>query len=107
MFFDNQKYFDFVQKCRDNGIDVPIIPGLKPISTLSQVTALPKIFHIDLPDELTDQLSHAKTNQEAKEIGTAAMIKQCKELMAFGAPVLHFYTMGKPDQTKEIARAIF
>ncbi|MNQ98342.1 5,10-methylenetetrahydrofolate reductase [compost metagenome] len=107
MFFDNQKYFDFVNKCRENGINVPIIPGLKPISTLSQLNVLPKIFHIDLPDELTDALSHAKNNAEAKEIGTQAMIKQCKELIEFGAPVLHFYTMGKPDQTKEIAKAVF
>lgn len=107
MFFDNQKYFDFVNKCRENGINVPIIPGLKPISTLSQLTVLPKIFNIDLPDELTDALAKAKNNAEAKEIGTAAMIKQCKELIAFGAPVLHFYTMGKPDQTKEIAKAVF
>lgn len=107
MFFDNQKYFDFVNKCRANGINVPIIPGLKPISTLSQLTALPKIFHIDLPDELTDALGHAKTNAEAKEIGTEAMIKQCKELIEFGAPVLHFYTMGRPDQTKAIAKAVF
>ncbi|GAB1464267.1 methylenetetrahydrofolate reductase [Pedobacter sp.] len=107
MFFDNQKYFEFVQKCRDNGINVPIIPGLKPISTLGQINALPKIFHIDLPDELTEALSNAKNNAEAKEIGTQAMIKQCKELIKFGAPVLHFYTMGKPDQTKEIAKAVF
>ncbi len=107
MFFDNQKYFDFVNKCRAEGINVPIIPGLKPISTLGQLNALPKIFHIDLPDELTDALSHAKSNAEAKEIGTAAMIKQCKELIDFGAPVLHFYTMGRPDQTKEIAKAVF
>lgn len=107
MFFDNQKYFDFVKKCRANGINVPIIPGLKPISTLSQLTVLPKIFHIDLPEDLTDALSHAKNNTEAKEIGTEAMIKQSKELIAFGAPVLHFYTMGKPEQTKAIAKAVF
>lgn len=107
MFFDNQKYFEFVKKCRENGINVPIIPGLKPISTLSQVTMLPKIFSIDLPDDLTDALTKAKTNAEAKEIGTQAMIKQCKELIDFGVPVLHFYTMGKPSQTREIAKAVF
>ena len=107
MFFDNQKYFDFVNKCRENGINVPIIPGLKPISTLSQLTILPNIFHIDLPDALVDALSKAKNNAEAKEIGTQAMVKQCKELIENGAPVLHFYTMGKPDQTKQIAKAVF
>lgn len=107
MFYDNNKYFEFVKKCREHDINVPIIPGLKPISTLSQLNTLPKIFHIDLPEELTEALSLAKNNAEAKEIGTAAMIKQCKELIKFGVPVLHFYTMGKPEQTKEIARAIF
>jgi methylenetetrahydrofolate reductase (NADPH) len=107
MFFDNQKYFDFVKKCRENDINVPIIPGLKPVSTLSQLTILPKVFNIDLPDDLTDALAKAKNNAEAREIGTAAMIKQGKELIEYGAPVLHFYTMGKPDQTKEIAKAIF
>lgn len=107
MFFDNQKYFDFVKTCRENGIHVPIIPGLKPISTLNQLVSLPKIFHIDLPEDLCDAVQLCKNNAEAKEVGTAFMIKQCKELMDFGVPVLHFYTMGKPDQTKEIAKAIF
>lgn len=107
MFFDNQRYFDFVKKCRENDINVPIIPGLKPISTAKQLISLPKIFHIDLPDELTDAIHHCKTAQEVKEVGTHFMIKQCKELIEFGAPVLHFYTMGKPEQTQEIARAIF
>jgi methylenetetrahydrofolate reductase (NADPH) len=107
MFFDNQKFFQFVEKCRENGINVPIIPGLKPISTISQLTMLPKIFNIDLTDELTDALSQAKNNAEAREIGTQSMIKQCKELIDFGVPVLHFYTMGKPDQTREIAKAVF
>lgn len=107
MFFDNQKYFDFVKKCRENGINVPVIPGLKPISTAKQLISLPKIFHIDLPDDLTDAVNHCKTAQEVKEVGTHFMIKQCKELIEFGAPVLHFYTMGKPEQTQEIARAIF
>lgn len=107
MFFDNQKYFDFVNKCRENGINVPIIPGLKPISNAKQLVALPKIFHIDLPEDLSDAVSHAKSTAEVKEIGTEFMIKQCKELIAFGAPVLHFYTMGRPEQTQKIARAVF
>lgn len=107
MFFDNQKYFDFVNKCRENGIDVPIIPGLKPISNAKQLVALPKTFHIDLPEDLSDAVSRAKSTAEVKEIGTEFMIKQCKELIEFGAPVLHFYTMGKPEQTKKIARAVF
>lgn len=107
MFFDNQKYFDFVTKCRDNNINVPIIPGLKPISALGQLVALPKIFHIDLPDELSEAVQDCKSSKDVKQVGTEFMIKQCKELIAFGVPVLHFYTMGKPDQTKQIAQEIF
>ena len=107
MFFDNQKYFDFVNKCRENDINVPIIPGLKPISNAKQLVALPKIFHIDLPDDLSDAVHRAKSTAEVKEVGTAFMIKQCKELIEFGAPVLNFYTMGRPEQTREIARAVF
>jgi methylenetetrahydrofolate reductase (NADPH) len=107
MFFDNQKYFDFVKKCRENDINVPIIPGLKPISALSQLINLPKIFHIDLPEDLCDAVQACKTNTEVKQVGTEFMIQQCKELIANGAPVLHFYTMGKPEQTYEIAKAIF
>lgn len=107
MFFDNQKYFDFVKKCRENDINVPIIPGLKPISALSQLVALPKIFHIDLPYDLSEAIQDCKNPNDVKQVGTEFMIKQCKELMAFGVPVLHFYTMGKPLQTKQIAEAIF
>lgn len=107
MFFDNQKYFDFVKKCRENDINVPIIPGLKPISTASQLINLPKIFHIDLPEDLVEAVQACKNNNEVKEVGTEFMIQQCKELVKFGAPVLHFYTMGKPEQTKKIAEAVF
>ncbi len=107
MFFDNQKYFDFVKKCRENDINVPIIPGLKPISSAKQLIALPKIFHIDLPEDLSEAIQECKTVAEVKETGTRFMIEQCKELIKFGVPVLHFYTMGNPWQTKKIAEAIF
>lgn len=107
MFFDNQKYFDFVKQCRENDINVPIIPGLKPISAITQLVNLPKIFHIDLPEDLCDAVQACKTNKDVKQVGTEFMIQQCKELIANGAPVLHFYTMGKPEQTYEIAKAIF
>ncbi|MFD1628678.1 methylenetetrahydrofolate reductase [NAD(P)H] [Pseudopedobacter beijingensis] len=107
MFFDNQKYFDFVNKCRENGITIPIIPGLKPISTLNQLVNLPKIFHIDLPEDLVESVQACKNNTQVKQVGTEFMIQQCKELIKFGAPVLHFYTMGKPEQTKQIAEAVF
>jgi len=107
MFFDNQKYFDFVNKCRENDINVPIIPGLKPVSALGQLVNLPKIFHIDLPEDLCEAVQSCKTAKDVKQVGTEFMIKQCKELIDFGAPVLHFYTMGKPEQTRQIAEAIF
>ena len=107
MFFDNQKYFEFVAKCRENGIMVPIIPGIKPLTTKSQLTLLPKLFHIDLPDALTDEIEHAKTSDAVKEIGIEWAIKQCKELIDAKVPVLHFYTMGKSGATKQICEKIF
>ncbi|MDA8628981.1 methylenetetrahydrofolate reductase [NAD(P)H] [Bacteroidia bacterium] len=107
MFFDNQHYFDFVQKCRDIGINVPIIPGIKPISTKKQLMVLPKIFHIDMPEELVNQVEKCSNNEEIKQVGIEWTTKQCKELMAQDVPVLHFYTMGKAYQTKEICKNIF
>jgi len=107
MFFDNQHYFDFVQKCRDIGINVPIIPGIKPISTKKQLMVLPKIFHIDMPEELVNQVEKCSNKEEVKQVGIEWTTKQCKELMAQDVPVLHFYTMGKAYQTKEICKNIF
>ena len=107
MFFDNQKYFEFVAKCRENGIMVPIIPGIKPLTTKSQLTLLPKLFHIDLPDALTDEIEQAKTTDVVKEIGIEWAIKQCQELIEAKVPVLHFYTMGKSGATKQICEKIF
>jgi len=107
MFFDNSKYKAFVNLCRENGINVPIIPGLKPITTAKQLVNLPKIFHIDIPEDLSDAVHACKNDKDVKEVGIEWMINQCKELVEFGAPVLHFYTMGNPEPTKRIARAIF
>jgi methylenetetrahydrofolate reductase (NADPH) len=107
MFFDNSKYKAFVNLCRENGINVPIIPGLKPITTAKQLINLPKIFHIDIPEDLSDAVHACKNDKEVKEVGIEWMINQCKELVQFGAPVLHFYTMGNPEPTKRIAREIF
>jgi methylenetetrahydrofolate reductase (NADPH) len=107
MFFDNQYYFDFVKKCRENGIDVPIIPGIKPLSTKSQLRVLPKTFHIDLPDDLVNAVESCQNNQEVQQAGIDWAIAQCKELIAHDVPVLHFYTMGKSAQTKQICNAIF
>jgi len=96
MFFDNQKYFEFVKLCRSNGIDVPIIPGLKPITNKKQLNILPKIFHVDIPNDLSNAITKAKTDDDVERIGTEWLIQQSKELKKFGVPVLHYYTLGKP-----------
>ena len=107
MFFDNQKYLDYVQRCRQHGIHVPIIPGLKPITNSKQLIALPKIFNIDIPEDLTDAINKAKDEKQVKEIGIEWLINQSKELIKEGAPVLHYYTMGTPEPTYRIAKAVF
>ena len=107
MFFDNEKYFDFIDQVRAAGITVPIIPGIKPITTLGQITMLPRTFFLDLPDALMDDLEKCKTNAEVKEVGIAWSIQQCKELVKKKVPSLHFYTMSKADTTYKIAKEIF
>jgi methylenetetrahydrofolate reductase (NADPH) len=107
MFFDVNKYKEFVKLCRENGINVPIIPGLKPITTAKQLVNLPKIFHLDIPEDLCNAVNACKDDKQVKEVGIEWMINQCKELVDFGVPVLHFYTMGNPEPTKRIAQAIF
>jgi len=107
MFFDNSKYCDFVAECRANGINIPIIPGLKPITSSKQLINLPKIFHIDLPEDLVEAVHACKNEKDVKEVGIEWMIQQCKELIEVGAPVLHFYTMSNPEPTKRIAQAVF
>ncbi len=107
MFFDNSKYKAFVNQCRAEGINIPIIPGLKPLTTAKQLINLPKIFHIDIPEDLCDAVHACKNDKEVKEVGIEWMINQCKELVEFGAPVLHFYTMGNAEPTKRIAQEIF
>lgn len=107
MFFDNQKYFDYVEKVRAAGISVPIIPGLKPITTLSQIVNLPRTFFLDLPDGLMQELEHCKTNADVKEVGIAWAIQQSKELVKAGVPSLHYYTMSKADATYRIAKEVF
>ncbi len=107
MFFDNKKYFEFVNKCRNMGITVPIIPGLKPITTKKQLTILPSIFHIDLPDELVLEIEKCKTNDQVKQVGIEWGIKQSKELMEAGVPCLHYYSMSKSDAVRQIAETLF
>lgn len=107
LFFDNQKFFDFVKRCREAGITVPIIPGVKPISRLTHLTFMPKFFHVDLPETLTAELLKCTTNEEASQVGKEWATMQCKELIAAGVPSIHFYTMGKSTQTVEIVRASY
>lgn len=107
MFFDNQAYFDFVKLCREGGINVPIIPGLKPLTAKSQLSVLPHHFHINMPDELVEAVEKAKSEEAVRIIGEEWCIQQSKELIAGGAPVLHYYTMGKAKSTKTIAKAVF
>ena len=96
MFFDNQKFYDFVKACRDMGINVPIIPGLKPITNKKQLSVLPRIFHVDIPTDLSNAINKCKTDADCEQVGTEWLIQQSKELKAFGVPVLHYYTLGKP-----------
>ncbi|QNL50413.1 methylenetetrahydrofolate reductase [NAD(P)H] [Olivibacter sp. SDN3] len=107
MFFDNNKYRIFVEKCKKHGINVPIIPGLKPITTRKQLVSLPKVFHLDIPLELSEAIEACKNPKDVKEVGIEWMIHQCKELIKLGAPVLHFYTMGNPEPTKRIIQGVF
>jgi methylenetetrahydrofolate reductase (NADPH) len=107
MFFDNQKFFEFVAKCRAAGITVPIIPGLKPIATKKQLNLIPHRFSIELPDALIMEVVKAKDNDAVKQIGIEWCIQQSKELVAAGTPVLHYYSMGKAENVKAIAATVF
>lgn len=107
MFFDNEFYFDFVEKCRAEGIHVPIIPGLKPISAKSQLVTLPRTFNISIPEELEREIGKCRDNREAREIGTEWAILQSKELLARNVPVIHYFTMGRSDNIRQIAKAVF
>lgn len=107
MFFDNQKYFDFVKACREIGITVPIIPGLKPIKTMDHITFLPKFFKIDYPEALSKELLKCKDSKEVEKIGIEWGVQQSKELKAAGAPCIHYYTMSNSSMVKAIAKEVF
>ena len=106
MFFDNKKYFDFVDACRAIGITVPIIPGLKPVYNKKQLTVLPKIFHIDLPTALSDEIIKCKADCDVERVGQEWLLQQSKELKQAGVPALHYYTLGKPNIIAEVVRGI-
>ncbi len=107
MFFDNSKYFQFVDACREIGITVPIIPGIKPIKTLNHISFLPKFFNIDYPEELSRELLKCKTNQDAEQTGIEWGIHQSRELKEKGVPCIHYYTMSNSSSVKAIAKEIF
>ena len=104
MFFDNAKYYAFVKACRDMGITVPIIPGLKPVYTKKQLTTLPKTFHIDLPTELCNEMMKCKTDEDVELVGTEWLLQQSKDLRQNGVEVLHYYTLGKPHVVANVVR---
>ncbi|MEZ4740061.1 MAG: methylenetetrahydrofolate reductase [NAD(P)H] [Flavobacteriales bacterium] len=107
MFYDNSKYFDFVALCRAEGINVPIIPGLKPLTTMKHIAFIPKTFGIDLPDDFAKALVKCKNDAEVKDLGVEWSIAQTKELIAKGAPCVHFYTMGKSSAVRSIVAQAF
>ena len=107
MFFDNAKYFEFVKKCREIGIHVPIIPGLKPLATERQLDILPEIFHLEIPSEFVNEARKCANNAAIKQLGIEWAVQQGKELIQAGVPALHFYTMSKSDSVRAIAEKLF
>jgi methylenetetrahydrofolate reductase (NADPH) len=107
MFFDNQKYFEFVEAAKAMGINVPIVPGIKPIAVKRHLQLLPQVFRIDLPQDLIDAVEDCSSNKEVRQVGIEWAIQQSKELKAAGVPVLHYYSMGKSDNIKAIAKSVF
>lgn len=106
MFFDNAKYYAFVKACRDAGITVPIIPGLKPVYTKKQLTVLPKTFYIDLPTDLSSEMLKCKTDEEVEKVGAEWLLHQSKDLKKSGVPVLHYYTLGKPHVIANVVKEL-
>ena len=107
LFYDNQKYFTFVDRLRSEGINVPIIPGIKPFGKLSQLSVIPKTFKVDLPQELVSEAMKCKTDAEAAEVGVEWCVNQCRELMSHGVPSIHFYTVGAAQSVSRVAKAIY
>ncbi len=106
MFFDNEKFYSFVKACRDIGITVPIIPGLKPVYTKKQLTVLPKTFYIDLPNDLSNEMLKCKTDEDVENVGIEWLLHQSKDLKKNGVPVLHYYTLGKPHVISSVVREL-
>lgn len=107
MFYDNDRYFRFVKACHEAGIDVPVIPGIKPLTSLRQLSLLPRVFHIDLPCELSEQLEKCRTDQEVRELGVEWGTRQARELKAAGVPSIHFYAQHATDSVARIAKNVY
>ena len=107
LFYDNEKFYAFVQQAREAGVTIPIIPGLKPLTKLTQLATVPKTFRCDLPFELSEELRRCKSDEEVKQVGIEWGINQCRDLIAHGIPSLHFYTLSAVDSIKKIAEAIY
>lgn len=107
MFFDNQKFFHFVDQVRKNGINVPVVPGIKPITAVKDIDMLPRVFHIDIPNDLVKEVAKCENNADAKEVGVEWTIQQSRELKDFGVPAIHYYTLGISDNIRKIAQAVF
>ena len=107
MFFDNAHYYAFEQGCRAHGIHTPIIPGLKPVTGKRQLSVIPSIFNVDIPIELTKEISNATSEAACEQIGTEWLLAQCKDLLKAGVPVLHFYTLGKPQVVMNVLKQLF
>lgn len=107
LFYDNKSYFRLLEKARDNGVSVPIIPGIKPLTKMSQLSIVPKTFHCDFPEELAREAVKCKTDEEVKALGVEWGVQQCRELMAHGVPSIHFYTVSAVDSIAEIAKRIY
>jgi len=107
MFFDNKKYFEYVESCRNAGIHIPIVPGLKPMTKLYQLSSIPRHFYINLPEDLVSAFLSAKTMEAKRQVGIEWCVAQSQELKAAGVPCLHYYTMGDVDTIKKIAESVF
>ena len=106
-FYDNDKYFDFVRRCREAGIDIPIIPGVKPIVSRAQLKSIPRTFSIDIPEELRLEIESCDTDEKVRQVGEEWCVEQSRGLIKGGAPCIHYYTMSKVDGFVRIARQVF
>lgn len=106
LFYDNEKYFQFVEKAREMGITIPIVPGLKPFAKLSQLTVVPKTFHCDIPEDLAREVVKCETDEDAKQLGVEWAIQQCRDLYAHGVNNIHFYTVSAVESVKEVVKAL-